>query len=184
MDIITVNHRKTPTIKATSFPPKPHPLFSPPKPAGPIQTKTQIRNPILPNPATQVIYRKSRRSSNHEERSGFRFPQLGGQEMLFLCGFGYWMQGFRCFPWLALNFHMAHNLQMHPSTLLLVQRSANLPMVAKPLYALYISGAHRVPYISIGGLVLSVHALPRAKMGVYVISRAQSGVYAARTLGS
>ncbi|KAB2625750.1 folate-biopterin transporter 8 [Pyrus ussuriensis x Pyrus communis] len=37
--------------------------------------------------------------------------------MLFLCGFGYWMQGFGCFPWLALNFHMAHNLQMHPSTL-------------------------------------------------------------------
>ncbi|ONI26872.1 hypothetical protein PRUPE_1G052100 [Prunus persica] len=35
--------------------------------------------------------------------------------MLFLCGFGYWMQGFRCFPWLALNFHMAHNLNMHPS---------------------------------------------------------------------
>ncbi|KAM1610475.1 hypothetical protein ACFXTN_020872 [Malus domestica] len=88
--------------------------------------------------------------------SGFRFPQLGRQQMLFLCGFGYWMQGFKCFPWLALNFHMAHNLQMHPSTLQLVQHSTNLPMAAKPLYgvlsdALYISGAHRVPYISIGG---------------------------------
>ncbi|CAB4292479.1 unnamed protein product [Prunus armeniaca] len=75
--------------------------------------------------------------------------------MLFLCGFGYWMQGFRCFPWLALNFHMAHNLNMHPSTLQLVQHSGNLPMVAKPFYgilsdALYISGAHRLPYISIG----------------------------------
>ncbi|KAM1305042.1 hypothetical protein ACFX14_022394 [Malus domestica] len=92
----------------------------------------------------------------HQEMSGFRFPQLGRQQMLFLCGFGYWMQGFRCFPWLALNFHMAHNLQMHPSTLQLVQHSTNLPMAAKPLYgvlsdALYISGAHRVPYISIGG---------------------------------
>ncbi|PIA36205.1 hypothetical protein AQUCO_03400252v1 [Aquilegia coerulea] len=75
--------------------------------------------------------------------------------MLFLCGFGYWVQGFRCFPWLALNFHMAHTLKLHPSTLQLVQNSANFPMVAKPLYgvlsdALYINGAHRIPYISIG----------------------------------
>ncbi|KAK4406013.1 putative folate-biopterin transporter 9, chloroplastic [Sesamum angolense] len=66
-----------------------------------------------------------------------------------------WVQGF---PWLALNFHMAHNLNMHPSTLQLVQNSGNLPMVAKPLYgilsdALYIGGAHRIPYVSIGVLL-------------------------------
>ncbi|KAM2039321.1 hypothetical protein ACFX1T_012776 [Malus domestica] len=161
---------ENPWISPLSITPKPPPKKQPPfhrnpilcfhrlNPAGPIQPKTQIRNPILPNPATQIIYRKSRRSSSHEERRGFRFPQLGRQQMLFLCGFGYWMQGFRCFPWLALNFHMAHNLQMQPSTLQLVQHSANLPMVAKPLYgvlsdALYISGAHRVPYISIGVLL-------------------------------
>ncbi|KAM1087313.1 hypothetical protein ACFX2B_012707 [Malus domestica] len=161
---------ENPWISSLSITPKPPPKKQPPfqrnpilcfhrlNPAGPIQPKTQIRNPILPNPATQIIYRKSRRSSSHEERRGFRFPQLGRQQMLFLCGFGYWMQGFRCFPWLALNFHMAHNLQMDPSTLQLVQHSANLPMVAKPLYgilsdALYISGAHRVPYISIGVLL-------------------------------
>ncbi|KAA0049201.1 putative folate-biopterin transporter 9 [Cucumis melo var. makuwa] len=75
--------------------------------------------------------------------------------MLLLCGLGYWVQGFRCFPWLALNFHMAHYLNLHPSLLQLVQNSGNLPMVAKPLYgilsdALYIGGARRVPYISIG----------------------------------
>lgn len=78
------------------------------------------------------------------------------KQMLVLCGLGYWVQGFRCFPWLALNFHMAHNLSLHPSTLQLVQNSGNLPMVAKPLYgilsdALYIGGAHRIPYICIGG---------------------------------
>ncbi|KAK1592527.1 hypothetical protein Q3G72_026343 [Acer saccharum] len=83
---------------------------------------------------------------------------VGVKQMLVLCGLGYWVQGFRCFPWLALNFHMAHNLNLHPSTLQLVQNSANLPMVAKPLYgvlsdALYIGGAHRIPYICIGVLL-------------------------------
>ncbi|KAJ0961552.1 hypothetical protein J5N97_001537 [Dioscorea zingiberensis] len=72
-----------------------------------------------------------------------------------LCGLGYWVQGFRCFPWLALNFHMVHGLRLSPSTLQLVQSTANLPLVAKPLFgvisdAIYIGGAHRIPYISIG----------------------------------
>ena len=83
---------------------------------------------------------------------------MGSNQMLLLCGLGYWVQGFRCFPWLALNFHMAHYLNLHPSLLQLVQNSGNLPMVAKPLYgilsdALYIGGARRVPYISIGGML-------------------------------
>ncbi|GMP55833.1 hypothetical protein CsSME_00020529 [Camellia sinensis var. sinensis] len=87
--------------------------------------------------------------------------------MLVLCGFGYWVQGFRGFPWLALNFHMAHNLNLHPSTLQLVQNTANLPMVIKPLYgilsdALYIGGDHRIPYICIGGyLFCSCYILKR-----------------------
>ncbi|CAI9776940.1 unnamed protein product [Fraxinus pennsylvanica] len=47
---------------------------------------------------------------------------------------------------------------MQPSTLQLVQNSGNLPMVAKPLYGilsdfLYIGGAHRIPYVSIGVLL-------------------------------
>uniref|UniRef100_A0A803Q4E8 Uncharacterized protein n=1 Tax=Cannabis sativa TaxID=3483 RepID=A0A803Q4E8_CANSA len=88
----------------------------------------------------------------NEHRSG---ALVGGPEMLDLCGLGYWVQGFRCFPWLALNFHLTHNLNLHPSTLQLVQNSGNLPMVAKPLYgilsdAFYINGARRIPYISIG----------------------------------
>ncbi|GAB4851370.1 hypothetical protein Ancab_030772 [Ancistrocladus abbreviatus] len=46
--------------------------------------------------------------------------------------------------------------ELEPSVLQLVQNSGNLPMVAKPLYgilsdALYIGGAHRIPYVSIGG---------------------------------
>ncbi|KAK4356934.1 hypothetical protein RND71_022544 [Anisodus tanguticus] len=78
-----------------------------------------------------------------------------GQNMAILCGVGYWVQGFRCFPWLALNFHMANGMNMHPSTLQLVQYFGNLPMVAKPIYgilsdAVYIGGAHRIPYISLG----------------------------------
>ncbi|KAK7259783.1 hypothetical protein RIF29_25397 [Crotalaria pallida] len=78
--------------------------------------------------------------------------------MMLLCGFGYWVQGFRCFPWLAMNFHMANNLKLHPSTLQLVQNFANLPMIAKPLYgilsdAIYIGGAHRIPYICVGVLL-------------------------------
>ncbi|KAK3023385.1 hypothetical protein RJ639_044241 [Escallonia herrerae] len=68
---------------------------------------------------------------------------------------GYWVQGFRCFAWLGLNFHMAHNLNYHPSTLQLVQNFGNLPLLAKPLFgilsdAIYIGCAHRIPYISIG----------------------------------
>ncbi|CAO2822004.1 unnamed protein product [Amaranthus hypochondriacus] len=84
--------------------------------------------------------------------------KMGSKQMMILCGLGYWVQGFRCFPWLALNFHMAHNLNFDPSTLQLVQNSGNLPMVAKPLYgilsdALYIGSAHRIPYICIGVLL-------------------------------
>ncbi|KAK8513927.1 hypothetical protein V6N12_037293 [Hibiscus sabdariffa] len=51
------------------------------------------------------------------------------------------------------------DLNLNPSTLQLVQNFGNLPMVAKLLFeilldALYIWGAHRVPYICIGGFVL------------------------------
>ncbi|KAL6548483.1 hypothetical protein OROGR_008904 [Orobanche gracilis] len=101
-------------------------------------------------------------SSKSEEHLIFRRKkgslQMGNQDMMVLCGLGYYVNGFRGFPWLALNFHMAHNLNMNPSTLQLVQNSGNLPMVAKPLYgilsdSLYIGGAHRIPYISIGAVL-------------------------------
>ncbi|KAK8589727.1 hypothetical protein V6N12_024118 [Hibiscus sabdariffa] len=54
---------------------------------------------------------------------------------------------------------MAHDLNLNPSTLQLVQNFGNLAMVAKPLFgilsdALYIGGGHRIPYICIGGQAL------------------------------
>ncbi|XP_075510997.1 putative folate-biopterin transporter 7 isoform X2 [Primulina tabacum] len=72
-----------------------------------------------------------------------------------LLGIGYWVQGLRCFPWMGVNFFLKDGLKMDPSTLQILQNSANLPMVAKPFYGIlsdsfYISGQHRVPYIAIG----------------------------------
>ncbi|KAL4273435.1 hypothetical protein GQ457_13G026430 [Hibiscus cannabinus] len=113
--------------------------------------KTQFLNPVVGTSPGEVSVRE-------EEKSKGSLWQDGFQEMLGLCGLGYWVQGFRCFPWLALNFHMAHDLNLNPSTLQLVQNFGNLPMVAKPLFgilsdALYIGGAHRIPYICIGVLL-------------------------------
>ncbi|CAN6165958.1 unnamed protein product [Urochloa humidicola] len=75
-----------------------------------------------------------------------------------VCGVGYWVQGFRCFPWLALNFHLARGLGLSPASLQLVQNAGTLPLVAKPLFgvlsdAVYFGSAHRLPYISIGALL-------------------------------
>ncbi|PPR99640.1 hypothetical protein GOBAR_AA21028 [Gossypium barbadense] len=117
-----------------------------------IKPKTQFLNPVIGTNLGEVSVRKGKKKKES-------LWQQGCQEMLGLCGLGYWVQGFRCFPWLALNFHMAYNLNLNPSTLQLVQNSGNLPMVAKPLFgilsdALYIGGAHRIPYICIGGQAL------------------------------
>lgn len=84
-------------------------------------------------------------------------------------GLGYWVQGFRCFPWMAVNFFLKDGLNVDPSTLQLLQNSANLPMVAKPLYgilsdAVYISGQHRIPYIAIGAFLQAVSWIPIALM--------------------
>ncbi|KAE8785227.1 putative folate-biopterin transporter 8, chloroplastic [Hordeum vulgare] len=75
-----------------------------------------------------------------------------------VCGAGYWVQGFRCFPWLALNFHLTRGLGLSPVALQLVQNAGSLPLVAKPLFgvlsdAVYIGREHRLPYISIGALL-------------------------------
>uniref|UniRef100_A0A804Q8V1 Folate-biopterin transporter 9, chloroplastic n=1 Tax=Zea mays TaxID=4577 RepID=A0A804Q8V1_MAIZE len=73
-----------------------------------------------------------------------------------VCGVGYWVQGFRCFPWLALNFHLTRGMGLSPAGLQLLQNAGSLPLVAKPLFgvlsdAVYIGRAHRIPYISLGG---------------------------------
>ncbi|XP_052188384.1 probable folate-biopterin transporter 9, chloroplastic [Diospyros lotus] len=116
----------------------------------PLKPRTHLVKPITITP-DGVSPVKAERVC--EERRGS--SQVGIRQMMVFCGFGYWVQGFRGFPWLALNFHMAHNLNLRPSTLQLVQNTGNLPMVIKPLYgilsdALYIGGAHRIPYICIG----------------------------------
>lgn len=87
-----------------------------------------------------------------------------------LLGLGFWVQGFRCFAWMGVNFFLKDGLKVAPSTLQLLQNSANLPMVGKPLYgivsdAVYIRGEHRIPYIAIGGTlainhVCSFHPIP------------------------
>jgi len=117
---------------------------------------------VAPAPSPKVVPFKDKGRGRREKVGGDEMEkgteerESGRMEMLRLCGFGYWVQGFRCFPWLALNYHMAQNLNFHPSTLQFVHNTGNLPMVAKPLYgilsdALYIGGAHRIPYVSIGG---------------------------------
>ncbi|AAB80629.1 Similar to Synechocystis integral membrane protein (gb/D64002) [Arabidopsis thaliana] len=112
-----------------------------------------------PRRATTFACLSIRRRRNNNGVSEFeetaRFEQVGGKGISVLCGLGYWVQGSRCFPWLALNFHMVHSLALQPSTLQLVQYSCSLPMVAKPLYGvlsdvLYIGSGRRVPYIAIG----------------------------------
>uniref|UniRef100_A0A6N2LMW5 Major facilitator superfamily (MFS) profile domain-containing protein n=1 Tax=Salix viminalis TaxID=40686 RepID=A0A6N2LMW5_SALVM len=47
-----------------------------------------------------------------------------------ILGLGFWIQGFRCLPWMAINFFLKDGLHVDPSTLQLLQNSANLPMVA------------------------------------------------------
>ncbi|XP_031276060.1 probable folate-biopterin transporter 7 [Pistacia vera] len=97
-----------------------------------------------------------------------------------LLGFGFWVQGFRCFPWMAVNFFLKDALNVDPSTLQLLQNSANLPMVGKPFYgvvsdAVYISDQHRVPYIAIGALLqalswLAIAILSQSSISIFNIS--------------
>ncbi|KAI4318922.1 hypothetical protein MLD38_032575 [Melastoma candidum] len=92
-----------------------------------------------------------------------------------LLGIGYWMQGFRCFPWLVFNFFLKDALDVDPSTLQILQNSANLPMVAKPLYgilsdAFYIQGQHRIPYIALGAFLQAISWLAIALLSPTNIS--------------
>ncbi|KAK8935283.1 hypothetical protein KSP39_PZI013779 [Platanthera zijinensis] len=114
----------------------------------PLAIPAQELEPWISAPVTRVAGGGRRRRRIH---GGI------GLQMWALCGFGFWVQGFRCFPWLALNFHMINGLGLSPSSLQLVQTAGSLPMVAKPLYgffsdAVYIGRDHRLPYISFGGL--------------------------------
>ncbi|CAM8991812.1 unnamed protein product [Rhodiola kirilowii] len=147
--------------------------FHHPNPSGvgnPPEHQTHLINPVILNPSSfklkKILKKKDEDQSDLVEEKGVG-SQLGFKQMMSFCGLGYAVSGFRCFPWLAMNIHMAQNLNMHPSTLQLVQHSANLPMIAKPFYgvlsdALYICGAHRVPYVCIGVLLQILAWVPLA----------------------
>ncbi|GFP92437.1 probable folate-biopterin transporter 7 [Phtheirospermum japonicum] len=62
---------------------------------------------------------------------------------------------------MGVIFFLKDGLRLEPSTLQILQNSANLPMVAKPFYgilsdSLYIFGQHRVPYIALGAFLQAV----------------------------
>lgn len=104
----------------------------------------------------------------------------GSRRIRWLLGFGYFVQGFRGFPWLGANFFLTDELRVNPSVLQLLQNSANLPMVAKPIYgvvsdAVYFFGQHRVPYIAFGALLqavswLAIAFLARSNVSVLALS--------------
>ncbi|XP_039801176.1 probable folate-biopterin transporter 7 isoform X3 [Panicum virgatum] len=80
-------------------------------------------------------------------------------------GVGFWVQGFRLFPWLGVNFFLKDGMGVAASSLQILQASANLPMVAKPLLGLLsdavpIRGHRRLPYVAIGALLQAVSWLP------------------------
>ncbi|KNA15657.1 hypothetical protein SOVF_096190 [Spinacia oleracea] len=88
-----------------------------------------------------------------------RGPRGKGMGMIkWFLGMGYWVQGFRCFPWLGVAFFLKDGLQIDPSTLQILLHSSNIPMVGKPLYgvvsdSVYFYGQHRLPYISLGAIL-------------------------------
>jgi hypothetical protein len=80
-------------------------------------------------------------------------------------GAGFWVQGFRLFPWLGVNFFLKDGMGVAASSLQILQASANLPMVAKPLLGLLsdavpIRGGRRLPYVAIGGTSFPPPFLP------------------------
>ncbi|MQL75694.1 hypothetical protein Taro_008080 [Colocasia esculenta] len=90
-------------------------------------------------------------------------------------GLGFWVQGFRCFPWTVVNFYLKDGLGVSPSTLQLLQHSTNLPMVGKPLYglvsdAVYLRGQHRLPYIALGALLQALSWFCIALMPPTIVS--------------
>ncbi|KAJ9558714.1 hypothetical protein OSB04_013328 [Centaurea solstitialis] len=159
---------KTPSFLSSSFQKKPKKILK--KTLNSKNPRTNMVDPV-------VFYLNNIKKKETEKKQDTNVH--GIHSLLNLCGFGYWVQGFRCFPWLALNFHMANNLNLNPSTLQLVQNFANLPMVAKPFYgilsdALFIGGSHRLPYISIGVLLQviswgSLRLIPMASEAIPIL---------------
>ncbi|XP_043693859.1 probable folate-biopterin transporter 7 [Telopea speciosissima] len=97
-----------------------------------------------------------------------------------LLGFGSFIQGFRGFPWMGVNFFLKDGLNVDSPTLQLLQSSANLPMVGKPFYGIvsdviYFRGQHRIPYIATGVFLqavswLAIALLPLPNVSIITIS--------------
>ncbi|KAB2048248.1 hypothetical protein ERO13_A13G087100v2 [Gossypium hirsutum] len=118
--------------------------------------------------------------SAKEDAKGRRPGKGKAKWIRILLGVGYWVQGFRCFPWMAVNFFLKDSVKVDSSTLQILQNSVNLPMVGKPIYgvvsdAVYISGQHRVPYIAIGAFLqamswLTIVILSQSNISVVTLS--------------
>ncbi|KAK2630855.1 hypothetical protein QOZ80_UnG0722920 [Eleusine coracana subsp. coracana] len=138
------------------------------------QDSSSAAAPALKAPAPPVAPARKATRTTAERRGSLREMR----RVWWVCGVGYWVQGFRCFPWLALNFHLARGLGLSPAALQLVQNAGNLPLVAKPLFgvlsdAVYIGRAHRLPYISIGALLQLISWGSLAIIPVTEFSRTQ-----------
>ncbi|TYH34322.1 hypothetical protein ES332_D13G121000v1 [Gossypium tomentosum] len=118
--------------------------------------------------------------SAKEDAKGRRPGKGKAKSIRILLGVGYWVQGFRCFPWMAVNFFLKDSVKVDSSTLQILQNSVNLPMVGKPIYgvvsdAVYISGQHRVPYIAIGAFLqamswLTIVILSQSNISIVTLS--------------
>ncbi|KAG0560670.1 hypothetical protein KC19_9G003700 [Ceratodon purpureus] len=85
-----------------------------------------------------------------------RLNHTYGVSFLLLLLLGYFTQGLRCFPWVAMSYWYKDTLKVDPGQMQFLMSTAALPMVAKPIYGIisdsvYIKGAHRVPYLVIAG---------------------------------
>ena len=74
-----------------------------------------------------------------------------------ILGLGFWVQGFRTFPWVAVDFYLKDGLKMSPSGHQVVHNFSNIPFVGKPLYGFLsdvvcVRGEYRLPYIAMGGI--------------------------------
>lgn len=132
--------------------------------------------PLTQDPFSTTLDRVS------QSLAGFTgyFAQMGnryGARLLCLLVLGYWIQGFRCFPWMATFFYLKDGLQVDPATLQFWIATATLPMVAKPVYGIlsdviYIGGERRMPYLMFAGAVqmmawstVALHAGIRSSVG-------------------
>jgi hypothetical protein len=120
-----------------------------------------------------------------EEKQAVMAAETDARRRLVI-GVGFWVQGFRLFPWLGVNFFLKDGMGVAASSLQILQASANLPMVAKPLLGLLsdavpIRGHRRLPYVAIGGtphstglflcsVVLFSHFLSRSRNLANLIS--------------